>query len=115
MSLPPTGPRNLRPEDRRPLGHHAHGAGFGLDGFASIAPLDPLRAAAAEPTLDWGAEFALQNLGIDPNTTEELQVTFVSALTSAALSISATGRFDYAWTSFGPVLENGKFFNARKK
>ena len=32
--------------------------------------------------------------------TEELQVTFVSALTAAALSLSANGNFDYAWTSF---------------
>lgn len=47
--------------------------------------------------------------------TEELQVTFVSALTSAAFSLSATGNFDYAWTSFGDALENGKFFNAKKK
>ena len=47
--------------------------------------------------------------------TEELQVTFVSALTSAALSLSATGKFDYAWTSFGEAIENGKFFNAKKK
>ena len=48
-------------------------------------------------------------------TTEELQVTFVSALTSAAFSLASTGKFDYAWTSFGDVLKNGKFFNARKK
>ena len=48
-------------------------------------------------------------------TTEALQITFVSALTSAAFSLSSTGKFDYAWASFGDVLENGKFFNAKKK
>jgi pimeloyl-ACP methyl ester carboxylesterase len=47
--------------------------------------------------------------------TEELQITFVSALTSAAFSLSATGSFDYAWASFGAVLANGKFIDAKKK
>ena len=47
--------------------------------------------------------------------TEVLQVTFVSAITSAAFSLSSTGKFDYAWASFGDVFKNGKFFNARKK
>ena len=49
------------------------------------------------------------------HSTEELQITFVSALTSAAFSLSVTGRLDYAWASFSDGLENGKFFNARKK
>jgi len=47
--------------------------------------------------------------------TEEMQITFVSALTSAAFSLSSTGKFDYAWTSFGDVIQNGKFINAKKK
>jgi len=47
--------------------------------------------------------------------TQEFQISFVSALTSAAFSLSSTGKFDYAWTSFGDVVENGKFFNAKKK
>jgi predicted alpha/beta hydrolase family esterase len=47
--------------------------------------------------------------------TEELQITFVSALTSAAFSLSSTGSFDYAWTSFGDAFDNGKLFNAKKK
>ena len=48
-------------------------------------------------------------------TTEELQITFVSALTSAALSLSSTGNFEYAWSSFGDVLKSGRFVNAKKK
>lgn len=48
-------------------------------------------------------------------TTEELQITFVSALTAAAFSLAATGKFDYAWTSFGAAVENGKLFDAKKK
>ena len=47
--------------------------------------------------------------------TDELQMTFVSALTSAAFSLASTGRFDYAWDSFGNVLKNGKFINAKRK
>ena len=44
-----------------------------------------------------------------------MQIPFVSALTPAAFSLSSTGKFDYAWTSFGDVIQNGKFFNAKKK
>jgi pimeloyl-ACP methyl ester carboxylesterase len=47
--------------------------------------------------------------------TEELQVTFVSALTASAFSLSASGNFDYAWASFGDAFGNGKLFNAKKK
>jgi hypothetical protein len=51
----------------------------------------------------------------DAGQTEEAQIAFTSAITSAALSLAATGGFDYAWTSFGPVVDSGKFFNARRK
>jgi pimeloyl-ACP methyl ester carboxylesterase len=47
--------------------------------------------------------------------TEELQITFVSALTSAAFSLGATGKFDYAWASFSDSIKNGRIFNAKKK
>ncbi|MGZ5094199.1 MAG: alpha/beta fold hydrolase [Burkholderiales bacterium] len=83
---------------------------FIRSGIAEVSIRDAVHEDAQYPS-----EFALQNFGHDPNTTEELQVTFVSALTSAALSLSATGTFDYAWTSFRPVFDNGKFFNAKKK
>jgi hypothetical protein len=36
-------------------------------------------------------------------------------LTAAAFSLAATGKFDYAWTSFGAAVENGKLFDAKKK
>ena len=48
-------------------------------------------------------------------TTEEMQISFVSALTAAAMSLSATGKFDYAWASFSGAFENGKLFNAKTK
>ena len=51
----------------------------------------------------------------DPDVTEALQITFVSALTAAAFSLSATGNLDYAWRSFAPDLESGKLFNAKRK
>jgi len=50
-----------------------------------------------------------------PIATEDAQITFVSALTAAAFSLAATGGIDYAWASFGEVVENGIFFNARRK
>jgi pimeloyl-ACP methyl ester carboxylesterase len=83
---------------------------FIRSGIAEVSIRD-----AAHEDAQFPSEFALQNSGHDPNTTEDLQVTFVSALTSAAVSLSATGTFDYAWTSFRPVFENGKFFNPKKK
>ena len=48
-------------------------------------------------------------------TTEESQISFVAALTAAAISLSATGKFDYAWASFSSAVENGKLFNAKTK
>ena len=60
-------------------------------------------------------EPAPQGPGTDPAATEELQITFVSALTSAAFSLAHTGNVDYAWTSFGDAIANGKFFDVLKK
>ena len=80
---------------------------FIRSGIAEVSIKDATHEDAQYPS-----EFALQ---LRSDTTEELQVTFVSALTSAAFSLSATGKFDYAWTSFGDVFKNGKFFNAKKK
>ena len=57
----------------------------------------------------------LRNLGFDPYTTEEAQKSFVSALTSAAISLSTSGPFDYAWTTFAPAFTDGRFFNQRRK
>jgi pimeloyl-ACP methyl ester carboxylesterase len=48
-------------------------------------------------------------------TMEELQTTFTSAITSAAFSLSSTGRLDYAWTSFEGSIKGERLFRARKK
>jgi pimeloyl-ACP methyl ester carboxylesterase len=61
------------------------------------------------------AERPLQFFSSDSSTTEELQITFVSALTAAAFSLAATGKPDYAWASFGDALQNRKLINAKKK
>lgn len=62
------------------------------------------------------AQFALDEPE-DPESTstEEHQVTFVSALTAAALSLGYTGNLDYAWRSFSDGLARGKFSNALRK
>jgi dienelactone hydrolase len=60
------------------------------------------------------AEFPLEP-GPHATATEELQITFVSALTSAALSLAWTGNLDYAWKSFSGGIASGKFSNAMKK
>ncbi len=62
------------------------------------------------------AQFALDTPE-DPESTstEEHQVTFVSALTAAALSLAWTGNLDYAWRSFSAGIASGKFFNAMRK
>jgi hypothetical protein len=72
-----------------------------------------IRGAGHEDA-QYPSEYELQH-GSDPYTTEESQIAFLSALTSAALSLTSAGTFDYAWASFGTVLENGKFYNARRK
>jgi predicted alpha/beta hydrolase family esterase len=63
------------------------------------------------------AQFSMSSgfLTLGSDATEELQITFVSALTSSAFSLSATGRFDYAWSSFGHALENGRLIGAKRK
>lgn len=47
--------------------------------------------------------------------TAEHQLSFTAALTVAALSVAATGGFDYAWMTFGSGEKNGRFFGPRKK
>jgi len=49
------------------------------------------------------------------DVTEELQIAFTTAMTSAAFSLSSTGKFDYAWAGFGAALKSSKFFNPKRK
>ena len=75
---------------------------FVRSGIAEVSIKDAIHEDAQYPS-----DFA--------QTTEALQVTFVSALTAAALSLSATGKLDYAWASFGDGFADGKLLNAKKK
>jgi dienelactone hydrolase len=61
------------------------------------------------------SETSLQNAGIDAETTEELQITFVSGITATAFSLSATRTLDYAWASLREMVDSGKMFNPKKK
>jgi dienelactone hydrolase len=60
------------------------------------------------------AEFPMEPAD-ESHATEALQITFVSALTSAAFSLGFTGGLDYAWTSFGAAIQNGRLFDALRK
>ena len=63
------------------------------------------------------AEFRLEpkEPGSESTATEELQITFVSALTASAFSLGYTGNLDYAWRSFADGLATGKFFQPLRK
>ncbi|MGH8621989.1 MAG: alpha/beta fold hydrolase [Burkholderiales bacterium] len=66
------------------------------------------------------AQFPLQTQPRRPGSelssaTEELQLTFVSALTAAAFSLGYAGSFDYAWRSFRDPIADGRFFRPKKK
>jgi pimeloyl-ACP methyl ester carboxylesterase len=55
-----------------------------------------------------------QLLGDSP-VTQEIQITFVSAITSTAFSLGATGNLDYAWSSFREATRQGRLFAPAKK
>lgn len=83
---------------------------FVRSGIAEVS----IRGAVHEDA-QYPSEFALQHFGLDPDTTEEMQITFAGALTAAAYGVAATGALDYAWGSYGAALKNGKLFNAKRK
>lgn len=51
----------------------------------------------------------------DSHANRPHQITFASALTSAAFSIAFTGKLDYAWTSFDHAVKEGKLFDRMRK
>lgn len=79
-------------------------------GFAEIS----IRGAAHEDA-QFSLESAPQDASAAASAAEARQITFVSALTAAALSLAYTGGFDYAWASFGGGAEHGKFIEPRRK
>jgi len=59
------------------------------------------------------ASIAIFGSGTPAN--EDLQITFVSALTAAAMSLGFTGRLDYAWASFGEGMRSGRLIDGLRK
>lgn len=70
---------------------------------------------ATHEDAQYPSETSLQNAGVDPDTTEALQMTFVSGITATAFSLSAARGLDYAWASLQEMVNSGEMFNARKK
>lgn len=70
---------------------------------------------ATHEDAQYPSETSLQNAGVDTETTEALQITFVSGITATAFSLSATHGLDYAWSSLRELIDSGKMFNAKKK
>lgn len=70
---------------------------------------------ATHEDAQYPSETSLQNAGVDTETTEALQITFVSGITATAFSLSATRGLDYAWSSLREMIDSGKMFNAKKK
>lgn len=83
---------------------------FIRSGISEVSIKDAVHEDAEYP-----AELPMQLFSSESSATETLQITFVSALTSAAFSLASTGKFDYAWTSFGDAIKNGSMINAKKK
>jgi pimeloyl-ACP methyl ester carboxylesterase len=79
-------------------------------GIAEVSIRDAVHEDAQYP-----AELPMRWFTSESSSTEALQITFVSALTSAAFSLTTTGKFDYAWASFGDAIKNGRIFNAQRK
>ena len=70
---------------------------------------------AGHEDAQYRAEYPMQLFASSAPDTEEQQISFVSALTSAAFSLATTGKFDYAWNSFGNAIKNGRIFNTKRK
>lgn len=83
---------------------------FIRNGIGEVSIRDATHEDAQYP-----AEFPAQLFSSEPPPSEEMQISFASALTAAAFSLAATGKFDYAWASFGDAIKNGRIFNEKKK
>ena len=97
-------------EDIRPTRNRGQFFRFIPTRVGEISIRDTLHEDAQYPN-----EHTLRGFEDDPDDTEEAQIAFVSALTASAFSLAATGGIDYAWNSFENGINNGMFFNARRK
>jgi pimeloyl-ACP methyl ester carboxylesterase len=97
-------------EDIRPTRNRGQFFRFIPARIGEISIRDTLHEDAQYPN-----EHTLRGFEDDPEDTEEAQIAFVSALTASAFSLAATGGIDYAWNSLENGINNGVFFNARRK
>ncbi len=74
-----------------------------------------IRSGIAEISIKDAAHEDAQYPSDSERATEELQISFVSALTAAAFSLGITGKYDYAWASFVEAPGSARLFGAKKK
>lgn len=70
---------------------------------------------ATHEDAQYPSEFALRHFGFDPDVTESIQLTFVSAIIAGARSLAATGRFDEAWQRYAGAMKSGRLFDVKTK
>jgi pimeloyl-ACP methyl ester carboxylesterase len=70
---------------------------------------------ATHEDAQYPSQTSLLNAGVDPDVTEELQITFVSGITAAAVSLSANRGLDYAWAAYRELISSGQLLDAKKK
>lgn len=70
---------------------------------------------ATHEDAQYPSQTSLLNAGVDPDVTEELQITFASGITAAAVSLSANRGLDYAWAAYRELISSGQLFDAKKK
>lgn len=75
---------------------------FARNGVFEVSIKDAIHEDAQFPSDYW-------------RTSEPHQITFAAALTAAALSQHMSGRFDYAWASYGAEIKSGQLIGARRK
>jgi hypothetical protein len=97
-------------EDIRPIRNRGQFYRFIPAGIGEISIRDTVHEDAQYPN-----EHTLRGFDDEPDDSEEAQITFVSALTSSAFGLAATGGIDYGWSSFQNAIKSGAFFNARRK
>jgi len=70
---------------------------------------------ATHEDAQYPSQTSLLNAGVDADVTEELQITFVSGITAAAVSLSSGRGLDYAWAAYRELISSGQLYDAKKK
>ena len=74
-----------------------------------------MRSGIAEVSVKDAVHEDAQFPAEDGTASLEQQLTFASAMTAAAIGLSATGNYDFAWRSFNEGSGRNRFFNAKRK